>query len=70
MKRTNVVLDEVLVARARRATGIETVRQLVDYALRELLRRERIKEFRDLRGQVHWTGDLSKMRRGRAPGSR
>jgi len=38
MKRTNIVLDEELVAEAKKATGIKTTRELVDHALRELLR--------------------------------
>ena len=36
MKRTNVVLDEKVVGRAKKVTGIKVTRQLVDYALREL----------------------------------
>ncbi|MFW6161666.1 MAG: type II toxin-antitoxin system VapB family antitoxin [Planctomycetota bacterium] len=63
MKRTNVVLDEELVAEAKKATGIKTTRELVDTALRELLRQKDIRKILELRGQVEWEGDLSEMRR-------
>ena len=66
MKRTNIVIDEAMVDKAKRATGIKTTREVVHVALRELLRHERLKEFRKLRGQVDWQGDLEQMRRGRA----
>jgi Arc/MetJ family transcription regulator len=66
MKRTNIVLDEDLVARAKEATGIATTRQLVDHALHELLRLERQRSILKLRGRIDWQGDLSAMRRRRA----
>ena len=66
MKRTNVVLDEKIVGRAKKATGIKVTRQLLDYALRELLRRHRQRDILKLRGKVDWQGDLSAMRRVRS----
>ncbi len=65
MKRTNVVIDEDLLQKARQTTGIKTMRGLIDYALRELVRRRRQREILKLRGRVDWKGDLSEMRRGR-----
>ena len=65
MKRTNIVLDEKLVEDALKATGLKTRRELVDYALRELLRRESQKRILKLKGAIHWEGNLSSMRRGR-----
>jgi Arc/MetJ family transcription regulator len=38
--RTNVVLDDKLVARARKVTGLRTVRDVLERALRELVARE------------------------------
>ena len=63
MKRTNIVLDEELVAEAKKATGIKTTRELVDAALRELLRQKDIRKILELRGKVEWEGDLAEMRR-------
>ena len=65
MIRTNVVLDEKLVAKCQKATGIKTRRALIDHALRELLRLEAQKGILELQGTVKWEGDLAKWRRGR-----
>lgn len=65
MKRTNIVIDEQLIAAGLKATGIKTRKALVDYALRDLLRRESQKRILELKGKVKWEGDLSSMRKGR-----
>jgi len=65
MKRTNIVLDESLVRRGLKATGLKTRRALVDHALRELVRREKQSGLLALKGGVRWTGNLDAMRRGR-----
>lgn len=38
MGRTNIVLDDKLVENCLKATGINTRKALIDYALKELLR--------------------------------
>ncbi|MEM9478717.1 MAG: type II toxin-antitoxin system VapB family antitoxin [Verrucomicrobiota bacterium] len=65
MKRTNIVLDEKVVKQAQQLSGIQTQRELVDHALRELVRRLRISQIRELEGQIDWEGDLNEMRKGR-----
>jgi Arc/MetJ family transcription regulator len=62
--RTNIVLDTRLVETALKITGIKTRRELVDYALRELVRHERQARLLELRGRVLWEGDLDAMRSG------
>lgn len=64
-KRTNIVIDEELLKAGLKATGIKTRRALVDYALRDLLRRENQRKILELKGRVHWEGDLAFMRRRR-----
>ena len=64
--RTNIEIDDEVLAEARRLTGLSTKRETVDYALRELVARQRRRGILDLRGKVHWEGDLSESRRGRA----
>lgn len=64
-KRTNIVLDENLVEAGLKATGLKTQRDLVDFALRDMLRRESQKKILELKGKVQWEGDLSEMRKGR-----
>lgn len=46
-------------------TGLRSRRALIDYALRQLLRRESQKKILELKGKVHWEGDLSFMRQER-----
>lgn len=65
MARTNVVLDDKLVAQCQAVTGISTRRSLIDHALQELLRHERQKAVLELKGKIDWQGDLNALRRGR-----
>ena len=63
--RTNIVLDRRLVEAGLQATGLRTRRELVDFALRELLRHKQQKKLLELKGNVAWEGDLEAMRVGR-----
>ncbi len=63
--RTNIILDEKLVENGLKATGLKTRRALVDYALRELLRRKSQRKILELQGKVTWEGNLSDMRQRR-----
>lgn len=65
MRRTNVVLDDELVEKCQQETGIQTVRALIEHALRELLRHERQKKVLELKGNIRWEGDLRKWRMAR-----
>lgn len=63
MKRTNVVLDDKLVARARKLTGLRTARDVLERALCELVAREEQRRVAQrLRGSG-WKGSLDAMRR-------
>jgi len=63
--RTNIVLDRKPVEAGLEATGLKTRRELVDFALRELLRHREQRKLLELEGSVHWHGDLDEMRGGR-----
>lgn len=52
--RTNIVLDEALVAEATRLTGIPTRRALVHEALRALIEQKRRRPLSDLRGKIRF----------------
>ena len=65
MKRTNIVIDEKLLKAGLKATGLKTRRSLIDYALRDLLRRKSLKKILQLKGKVEWGGNLSTMRKER-----
>jgi Arc/MetJ family transcription regulator len=64
--RTNIEIDDELMSEAQRLTGIRTKREAVDFALRELVARHRRLGILELRGRVHWEGDLAASRQGRA----
>ncbi|WP_159731019.1 type II toxin-antitoxin system VapB family antitoxin [Methylosinus sp. Ce-a6] len=61
--RTNIVIDDRLMQDAMRATGLATKKETVELALRTLLRLQRQKEIRKLRGKLDWRGDLDAMRK-------
>ena len=63
--RTNIVLDSKLIEAGLKATGLKTRRELVDFALRELLRHKQQQKLLSLKGTVDWNGDLEEMRSGR-----
>jgi Arc/MetJ family transcription regulator len=65
MGRTNVVLDDKLVEKCQKATGIKTRKGLIDFALNEVLRHENQKKLLALKGKVNWQGDLPSWRKGR-----
>lgn len=63
--RTNIVIDDTLIAEAMRLTRIKTKRAVVDMALRTLIRIERQRAVLDLEGRIAWEGDLNQMREAR-----
>ncbi len=52
--RTNVVLDDDVVEEAFRLTGARTKRQLLDEALRELVRARRKTDLTELAGRIRF----------------
>jgi Arc/MetJ family transcription regulator len=68
--RTNIDIDDELLARAMAATGLTTKRATVEEGLRLLVRvSKQAKALADIRG-LGWQADLDQMRRGRQPGTR
>lgn len=64
--RTNIEIDDTVIREAQKLIGTRTKRETVDVALRELVARHRRIGLLDLRGRVHWEGDLEKSRLGRS----
>lgn len=61
--RTNIVIEDRLMADAMRATGLTTKRETVELGLKTLLRLGSQEEIRRFRGKFDWVGDLDAMRR-------
>ena len=60
--RTNIVIDEKLMADAIKATGAKTKKEAVELGLKALVRLRKQERIRGLRGKLEWTSDLEKMR--------
>ena len=65
MMRTNIVIDDKLMADTLHATGLRTKREVVELGLKTLLQLRQQAELKKLRGIVDWRGDLEAMRRDR-----
>lgn len=65
--RTNIVIDDALIAEAMRLTGLKTKRATVEEALRLLVDLRGQRAIRELRGKIPWEGDLDESRRGYEP---
>ncbi len=63
--RTNIIMETPLVYAAQEITGIKTKAGVVHYALKEVVRRSKMKELLAMRGKVAWDGDLEEMRKTR-----
>jgi Arc/MetJ family transcription regulator len=63
--RTNIVLDDKLIERAQKLTGIKTKREVVDEALRTLILLREQGSIRTVRGKLKWEGDLNEQRSSR-----
>jgi Arc/MetJ family transcription regulator len=63
--RTNIVLDDDLIERARALTGIRTKREVIHEALRTLIQLREQAQVRELRGKLRWEGNLESLRESR-----
>lgn len=60
--RTNIVIDDDLMAEAMQATGVKTKREVVELGLKTLVRLRQQADIRKFRGKLVWSGDLDAMR--------
>lgn len=65
--RTNIEIDDSLMAQAMEAAGTTTKRQTVEEALRRMIAIWRQRELLELRG-IGWEGDLDDMRTSKYAG--
>ena len=61
--RTNIVIDDKLMADAIKASGAKTKKEAVELALRTLVRLKKQERIKGFRGKLTWEGDLDRMRR-------
>lgn len=63
--RTNIEIDDALMAEAQKASGHATKKATVEEALRLLLKLRKQQEVDQAFGRYRWRGDLARSRRGR-----
>jgi Arc/MetJ family transcription regulator len=63
--RTNIEIDDALMAEAQKAAGQTTKKQTVEQALRLMIRLRRQQAVGAAFGKYRWRGDLARSRRGR-----
>ena len=61
--RTNIVIDDELMANAIKATGLTTKKEVVEQGLKLIVKQNQQQAVRKLRGKLNWEGDLDEMRR-------
>lgn len=65
MSRTNIELDDKLVNEAMKLTHKKTKKDLVNYAIEELVRKLKRKNILELEGKVEWIDNLDETRNSR-----
>jgi Arc/MetJ family transcription regulator len=63
--RTNIEIDDTLMAEAQKASGERTKKQTVEHALRLMIKLRRQQEVDKAFGKHPWRGDLARSRRAR-----
>ena len=60
--RTNIEIDDNLMAEALKATGLSTKKEAVELGLKALISLNKQASIRALRGKLKWEGNLDEMR--------
>jgi Arc/MetJ family transcription regulator len=62
MMRTNIIIDDALMAEAMKLSQLKTKKAVVESGLRLLVQIKKQERIKSLRGKLKWDGDLDKMR--------
>ena len=60
--RTNIVIDDSLMNKAKKVSGYKTKKETIEEALRLLVSQREQSEIRKVRGKLNWEGNLEEMR--------
>ena len=60
--RTNIVIDDRLMADALKATGLKTKREAVELGLKTLIKLKQQEKIKAFKGKLNWEGNLESMR--------
>ena len=65
MSRTVIDVEDDMLAKAQKLTGIKKKVDIVNLAIKKLSRTKEIEKILDLKGKIKWEGNLEEMRKGR-----
>jgi len=60
--RTNIIIDDTLMADVLKATGVKSKREAVELGLKTLLLLKQQEGIKAFKGKLKWEGDLEQMR--------
>jgi len=60
--RTNIVIDDDLMDEALKVSRLKTKKDAVEEGLKLLVQRKKQENIKELRGKLHWKGNLEDMR--------
>jgi len=60
--RTNIVIDDKLMAAAMKASNASTKKEAVELGLKSLIQLKKQENLKDFRGKLKWHDDLERMR--------
>jgi Arc/MetJ family transcription regulator len=60
--RTNIVIDDQLMADALKASGLNTKREVVELGLKTLIKLKQQEKIKNFKGKLKWSGNLEEMR--------
>ncbi|MEW5813985.1 MAG: type II toxin-antitoxin system VapB family antitoxin [Spirochaetota bacterium] len=66
MSRTVIDIENDVLKKAQKLTGLRKKVDIVNYALRKLVEQKEREKILELKGKIRWEGNLREMREGRS----
>ena len=60
--KTNIIIDEQLIADALKVTGLKTKTEVIEMGLKTLIDFKKQEQIKQFKGKLKWEGDLEEMR--------
>ena len=60
--KTNIIIDDQLIADALKATGLKTTQEAVELGLKTLIKLKQQEKIKAFKGNLKWEGNLEEMR--------
>lgn len=60
--RTNIIIEDSLMADALKASGLKTKKEAVELGLKTLIRLKQQEDIKAFKGKLTWEGDLNEQR--------